>query len=87
MRLRPASGGRESPDFSGAHMVNQGIDIPRSPKQSINSNRVKNIMRIEDLTGKCRDFGLYALLSREPPLSRQGHPLIAHRFNGGSAPV
>jgi len=26
-----ASEGRQSSDFSGSHMFNQGIDIPRSP--------------------------------------------------------
>ena len=33
--------GRESPDFYGGHAVNQGIDIPRSPKACINSNRTR----------------------------------------------
>ena len=31
LRLRSASGRRESPDFCSVHAVNQGIDIPRSP--------------------------------------------------------
>ena len=41
LRLRSASGGRESPDFCSVHAVNQGIDIPRSPKKYINSDRAK----------------------------------------------
>ena len=32
LRLRSASAGRESPDFCSVHTVNQGIDIPGSPK-------------------------------------------------------
>ena len=39
LRLRLASGGRKSPDFCNFHAVNQGIDIPRSPKKYLNSDR------------------------------------------------
>ena len=46
MRQRPASGGRESRDFCGNHAVNQGIDIPRSPKKSINSNHVHHTSEV-----------------------------------------
>ena len=39
LRLHSASGGRESPDPACVH--NQGIDIPRSPKEYINSDRLQ----------------------------------------------
>ena len=45
LRLRSASGGPESPDFCSVHAVNQGIDIPRSPKKYINCDLSHPIVR------------------------------------------
>ena len=53
-RLRSASGGRKSPDFCSVHAVNQGIDIPRSPKKFINSDRSHNISRRAGFGGRLR---------------------------------
>ena len=39
LNQHPASGDRKALNFCSVHAVNQGSDIPGSPKKYINSNR------------------------------------------------
>ena len=62
VRLRSASGGRESPDFCSVPAVNQGIDIPRSPKKYINSDR-SHYVSVRILTNSAaKGFGSLCVL-------------------------
>ena len=70
MRQRLASGGRECPDFCGNQMVNQGIDIPRSPEEPIDSKHMYSISRTQSVSvrrPRCRLTAADVRLWGRPP--------------------